>query len=272
MKLKRYLKNKNLLIGSIIIGILLLMMVISIFYTPYSPNKMDTSQCLKAPSLKHLLGTDNFGRDILSRLMKGSEIVFLVGFSSVVIGLFFGIIIGSPAGYFGGIIDELLMRIIDTKMAFPGVLLALMLISIFGTAFSNLLLALGIMSISRFARIIRSGYIQLKESEFVKAERARGAGDFRIMYIHILPNIMSQIVVTCSLGFASAVLAEAGLSYLGLGVQPPNSSWGRMLNEAQGYITSAPWYAVETGILITMVVMGFNLIGDGIRDINDKRL
>lgn len=254
-----------------LIGILVLLMLASFFYTPYEPNLMNTKERFITPCFEHLLGTDNFGRDILSRVMKGAQIAFIVGFSSVAIGLIVGIIIGSIAGYLGGWIDEIIMRFIDAKMAFPGVLLALMLISIFGTGLKNTVLALGIMAIPRFVRITRSGYMQYKEAEFVKAAKVKGAGIFRIMYLHILPNIISPLIVTCSLGFASSVLAESGLSYLGLGIQPPNPSWGKMLNEAQGFVINTPWYAVAPGILITMMVLGFNLIGDGIRDVNDSK-
>lgn len=271
MKIPEYFKNRNFTAGFILIGVLLIMMIISFFYTPYDPNLMNTQQRFLPPAAKHLFGTDNFGRDILSRIMKGSQIAFLVGFCSVAIGLIIGIIFGSTAGYFGGWIDEAVMRIIDAKMAFPGVLLALVLISIFGTGLFNTVLALGIMSISRFARITRSGYMKYKEFEFVKAAKSRGAGVFRIMYIHILPNMISPLIVTSTLGFASAVLSEAGLSYLGLGIQPPNPSWGMMLNEAQGFIINTPWYAVAPGIMITIMVLGFNLLGDGIRDINDMK-
>ncbi|HEY8462953.1 MAG TPA: ABC transporter permease [Bacillota bacterium] len=267
----RLFKNPSFLIGSILIGILLMMMVISFFYTPADPNAMNIQARFALPGAGHILGTDNFGRDILSRIMKGSQIAFSVGFLTLVIGLVAGTLIGSIAGYYGGIVDEVLMKIIDIKMAFPGVLLALMLIAAFGTGINNTLLALGLMAIPRFARVIRSGYLQYKEMDFVKAARARGAGNLRIMYIHILPNLLSPLIVTSSLSFASAVLAEAGLSYLGLGVQPPDPSWGKMLNEAQAYIAEAPWYAVIPGILITMMVLGFNLIGDGLRTVYDVK-
>lgn len=272
MNIKKYLKNRNFLLEIILAGSLFLMMAVSIFYTPYPPNEMNTNKCFLQPCLQHLFGTDNFARDILSRLMKGSQTAFFIGFLSVVIDFVFGVLIGSIAGYFGGIIDDLVMRIIDAKMAFPGVLLALMLISIFGTGFYILVLALGIMAISRFARITRGEYMQYKKREFVNAEKARRASAFRIMYIHILPNIISPLIVTCSLSFASAILSEAGLSYLGLGIQPPNPSWGKMLNEAQVYMLSCPWYAVAPGMMITIIVVAFNLIGDGIRDINDPRI
>ncbi|MBF8982071.1 ABC transporter permease [Lutibacter sp. B2] len=268
MKLK---KNLALYIGVGIVAILLFLMIISLFYTPYDANKMVIAERFQAPSIKHWLGTDNFGRDILSRIMEGSQTAFYVGTVSVLIALIGGIIIGALAGYMGGWVDEVVMRIIDALMAFPSILLALVFIAVFGVSTQNTMLAIGIRSIPTFARIARSGFIQYKEFEFVKAAKAIGAGPFRIMFIHILPNVMSSLIIAASMGFATAVLAEAGLSYLGLGVQPPHPSWGRMLNEAQGYLMKAPWYTFAPGTVITMSVLGFNLLGDGIRDMCDTR-
>ena len=159
----------------------------------------------------------------------------------------------------------------DAKMAFPGVILALVFITIFGSGILNTAAALGIMAIPRFCRMTRSGFMQIKEMDYIKAARTRGASNIRIMFIHILPNVVSSLIVTASLGFSSAVLSEAGLSYLGLGIQPPDASWGKMLFEAQGYLLTNPWYAVVPGIMITIMVLGFNLLGDGIRDVTDCR-
>lgn len=257
--------NIELYIGLIIIGFIGLMAVISLFYTPFDPNKMDIVNKFQAPSATHLLGTDQFGRDILSRIMVGSKLIFLVGFSTVGISLLIGGTLGALAGYYGGLLDDILMKIIEAKMAFPGVLLALMLISIFSPSVWIIILALSIMNIPRFTRVVRSGYIQYKDAEFIQAAHVIGLSHLRIMLVHILPNIASSILVTCALSFGTTILSEAGLSYLGLGLQPPHASWGKMLNEAQGFMLQSPLTAIIPGVMITLVVLGFNLIADGLR-------
>ncbi len=264
-------KNISFYIGASLVCILLLIMLVSFFYTPYDVNNMVVSDRFQPPSSKYLLGTDNFGRDILSRIMQGTQTAFLVGTSSVVISMGIGVMLGASAGYLGGWIDEIIMRIIDALMAFPTILLALVFIAIFGPTTLNTTIAIGIRGIPTFARIARSGFLQFKEMEFVKAAQSIGASKLRIMFIHILPNIISPIIISASLAFATAVLSEAGLSYLGLGIQPPDPSWGRMLKEAQSYLSRAPWYTLSPGIIITMAVLGFNLLGDGIRDLRDPR-
>lgn len=259
------------MIGVGMVTFLALLLLMSFIYQPYDPNEMDTLNSFQAPSAAHLLGTDNFGRDIFSRIIKGSQTAFLVGMTAVGIGMAVGVTLGAVAGYFRGWADKIIMMIMDAKMAFPGVILALVFITIFGSGILNTAAALGIMAIPRFCRMTRSGFMQIKEMDYIKAAKTRGASDFRLMFVHILPNVMSSLVVTASLGFSSAVLSEAGLSYLGLGIQPPDASWGKMLFEAQGYLLSAPWYALIPGIMITIMVLGFNLLGDGIRDVTDCR-
>ena len=265
--LKKCLRNKNFILGSCMVGLMVLIMVVGFFYMPYDPDVMDTEHELQFFSAAHPLGTDQFGRDILSRIMEGTRVSFLVGALTVVFGLVVGGTIGSIAGYYGGKIDEVIMKLIDTQMAFPGVLLALMLIAVFGNSLQNLIFALGIMSIPRFARISRSGFIKYRDAEFIKAARSRGAGDGRIIFLHILPNIVPELIVTSSLGFAGAVMSEAGLSYLGLGIQPPTPSFGKMLSEAQAEILQAGWYVLVPAVAITLLVMGFNLIGDALQEV-----
>ena len=265
--LKKCLRNKNFILGSCMVGLMVLIMVVGFFYMPYDPDVMDTEHELQFFSAAHPLGTDQFGRDILSRIMEGTRVSFLVGALTVVFGPLVGGAVGAVAGYYGGKIDEVIMKLIDTQMAFPGVLLALMLIAVFGNSLQNLIFALGIMSIPRFARITRSGFIKYRDAEFIKAARSRGAGDGRIIFLHILPNIVPELIVTSSLGFAGAVMSEAGLSYLGLGIQPPTPSFGKMLSEAQAEILQAGWYVLVPAAAITLLVMGFNLIGDALQEV-----
>lgn len=257
--------NSELLIGLILIGLVITMALISLFYTPYDPNAMDIVSKLQPPSLDHLLGTDQFGRDVLSRIMVGSRLVLVVGIGTVMISLLLGGGLGILAGYYGGVVDSLIMKLIEIKMAFPGTLLALMLIAILRPSVSIIVLALSIMNIPRFTRVVRSGYLQYKNATFVEAAKVLGLSNTRIMLVHILPNISSSIYVTMALSFSSAILSEAGLSYLGLGLQPPLASWGKMLNEAQPYMIQAPLLAIVPGIMITIIVLGFNLLSDGLR-------
>lgn len=265
--LKKCLHNKKFIIGLCMVGLMVLVMVVGFFYMPYDPDAMDTENELQFFSAAHPLGTDQFGRDVLSRIMQGARVSFLVGALTVVFGLVVGGAVGAVAGYYGGKVDEVIMKLIDTQMAFPGVLLALMLIAVFGNSIQNLILALGVMSIPRFARITRSGFIKYRDAEFIRAARSRGAGDGRIIFRHILPNIVPELIVTSSLGFAGAVMSEAGLSYLGLGIQPPTPSFGKMLSEAQGEILQAGWYVLVPAAAITLLVMGFNLIGDALQEV-----
>ena len=265
--LKKCLRNKNFILGSCMVGLMVLIMVVGFFYMPYDPDVMDTEHELQFFSAAHPLGTDQFGRDILSRIMEGTRVSFLVGALTVVFGLVVGGAVGAVAGYYGGKIDEVIMKLIDTQMAFPGVLLALMLIAVFGNSLQNLIFALGIMSIPRFARITRSGFIKYRDAEFIKAGRSPGAGGGRIIFLPILPHIVPELIVTSSLGFAGAVMSEAGLSYLGLGIQPPTPSFGKMLSEAQAEILQAGWYVLVPAAAITLLVMGFNLIGDALQEV-----
>lgn len=267
----RLTRNFSLVLGLSFVSILFVLMAVSFIYTPHDANAMAIADRLQSPSYAHLLGTDNFGRDVLSRVMVGAQTAFYVGCVSVAIGLTGGFVIGALAGYAGKWIDEVLMRAVDSLLAFPGILLALILVTIFTPSLFQTMLAIGILFIPTFARVIRSGVLQHREAEYVRAARGIGASHFNVIFVQILPNIASPIITTVALSFSTAILIEAALSYLGLGVQPPDPSWGRMLNEAQGYLAKAPWYTLAPGVMITVAVLGFNLLGDGIRDLRDNR-
>lgn len=259
----------NLILGCIILAFFLFIMFISFFYTPYDANQMRSEERFHPPGDRYLLGTDNFGRDILSRIMKGTQTAFFVGTISVVIGMLIGVILGALSGYFGGWYDRVIMKINETIQAFPGILLALMIVAVFGPGTINTIVALSITAVPGFIRITRSGFLQFKECNFVEAAKALGFSVWRILFRHILPNLLPTLIVAASNGFAAALLAEAGLSYLGLGVQPPEPSWGRMLHEAQNYLFKAPWYSLAPGFALLMLILGFNLLSDGIRDLID---
>lgn len=254
----------NFKVGSILTGIVVLIVLFGLIHTPYDPNAMNASLKNMGPSILHPFGTDNFGRDILSRVMEGASTTFMIAITTVAIGSTFGTILGAATGYFGGWLDEILMRINDGLTAFPSILLALVFVSIFGSGTYNIVIALGVIFIPSFARVVRSEYILLKEMDFIKNAKLMGAGKLRIMFVHILPNTRPILVSSIMIGFNNAVLAEAGMSYLGLGVQPPDASLGRMLSEAQAYLVSAPWYAIAPGLMIVCTVLGISLMSGGV--------
>ena len=268
MKNKKW--NYNLTIGMVIAVIVVLMAVIGFFWTPYGPTDMDYMLKNAAPSLLHPFGCDNFGRDILSRIMNGMGTTCFVALSTVGIGVVFGTIIGSITGFFGGWVDEVVMRISDAISAFPSVLTALIFISVLGPGKMNVILALGILFIPSYARIVRSEIIRYKELEFVKSAQVMGASKLRIIFVHILPNALVSMLTSATVGFNNAVLAEASMSYLGLGVQPPEPSLGLMLSDAQGYLQSAPWYVIFPGLTIVVIILGFSMISEGLR-VNQTR-
>lgn len=265
-KIARY-KNYNFIIGCILTGMLCLLILIGFIYTPYDPEAMDETQKLAGISFSHILGCDNFGRDIFSRIIKGSGTTLMVAAGTVLIGSVIGTMIGAVTGYYGGWLDEILMRINDAVFAFPSVLLALVFISLLGPGMMNVVISLGIAFIPSFARIVRSEFLRCKNMDYVKQARLMGAGNLRIMFVHILPNTVPVLFSSIMIGFNNAVLAEAGMSYLGIGVQPPDASLGRMLSEAQAYLFTRPSYAFFIGVFIILMVLGFSLLGEGIKDI-----
>lgn len=258
-------RNYNLIVGLGLTGFFLLMAILGQFWTPYSPTQMNSAAVNLAPGLAHPMGTDNFGRDILSRVMSGSGMTFFVAVCTVLMGAVIGTIVGAFTGYFGGWLDEIIMRINDMLLSFPSILLALIFISFLGPGTANVIMALGILFIPSFARIVRSEMIRYKELDFVKSAKVMGIGPLRIMFAHILPNTVVSMLTAAAIGFNNAVLAEASMSYLGLGVQPPAASLGRMLSEAQSYLYSAPWYAIFPGVTIILIILGFSMISEGLR-------
>ncbi len=269
--LRTFTSNRLALAG---MGILLLLALGAIFapwLTHYSPTQTDFEALQKAPSAKHLLGTDELGRDIFSRVLYGARISLVAGLISVSIALFFGGLIGLLAGFYGGWVDNVLMRLTDAMLAFPFLVLAIALAAVLGPSLQNTLLAIGIVTTPVFARLVRGQTLAERPRDYVQAAVALGSGDIRIVFNHLLPNITGSLIVQASLSTAAAVLAEATLSFLGLGIQPPTPSWGSMLNAARGYLAYTPWMAIFPGLAIFLAVLAFNLIGDGLRDALDPR-
>ncbi|GAV23077.1 nickel transporter permease [Carboxydothermus pertinax] len=270
---RRLFKNKAAVVGLIIVLLLIFTAIFAPFLAPYDPiNDGTLKDRLKAPSAEHLLGTDKLGRDILSRIIYGARISIEVGVISVGLALIIGTLMGLLSGYYGGFLDSLLMRIVDIIMAFPSILLAIAITSVLGPSLSNAMIAIGIVMVPSFARVVRSTVLSLKEMEFVEAARAVGASDFSILIRHILPNSLAPLIVQGTMSIGTAILDAAGLSFLGLGAQPPTPEWGAMLVDARELLVKAPWVAFFPGLAIMLNVLGFNLLGDGLRDALDPRL
>ena len=259
------MKNRYLLTGGILSALVTSVIVTGYFWTPYSTTAMNAREKMQPPSLSHWFGTDNFGRDVFSRVMQGAGCSFLIAVLVVLIGCFAGVVIGSLCGYFGGTADLILMRICDTITAFPAILLALVIISIAGSSVSNIVLALGILFIPSFARVVRTQYAGIRDLNYIKAARLEGVSVPRILYAHILPNTLPVLVPAMTIGFNNAVLAEASMSFLGIGIQPPMASLGSMLKDSQNYLTSAPWYALGAGFSIVLLILSFSLLSEGIQ-------
>lgn len=257
--------NKYLTAGLLMTGVAVLLGIVGLFWTPYSTTAMSASEKFAAPSLRHLFGTDNFGRDIFSRVMQGCSTTITISMLVVLFSATAGIVLGAVTGYFGGLLDELVMRVTDAVNGFPSILLTLVIISILGTGKQNVILSLGIVFIPSYVRIVRGEFIRLRDADYIRRARLMGVGRLRILFVHILPNIFSVFWVSVMIGFNNAILAESGMSYLGIGVQPPNASLGKMLSDAQGYLQSAPWYALAPGLAIVWIVLGFSLLSEGIR-------
>jgi len=269
--IKAFRRNKVAVIGLFLMLILLFMACFAALLAPYDVREQNIRHRYSAPKADHLLGTDDLGRDVLSRIIVGSQVSLFVGVSSVFFAMSIGVVLGMVAGYKSGFIDNIITRFVDMLMSFPSLLLGLLVVSALGPGLRNTILAIAIAFVPRFARIARGPTLSLKEQEFILASRAAGATDSRIIFLHILPNLMGEIVVMASLWIATAIIIESSLSFLGLGVQPPTPSWGIMIKTGVDEITIAPWLAVFPGLAICIAVLAFNLIGDGMRDLLDPR-
>jgi peptide/nickel transport system permease protein len=264
--------NKLVLVGGTIVALIILAGVLAPVLAPYSPYEQHNVDQLLGPSRVYPLGTDEFGRDVLSRVLFGARISIQVAAISVSIGLVIGGILGLIASYFGGIWDLVIMRFIDILFAFPAILLAIAVLALLGPSLVNVMIAIGIIFIPIFTRVIRAAGLVIVQEQYVEASRASGAGHLRIMLSHMLPNALPPILVQTTLAISYAILSEAALSFLGLGAQPPEPSWGTMLNAGRGFMTFAPWTSMAPGVAIFFAVLGFNVLGDGLRDILDPRL
>jgi len=270
--LKRIVREKSGLVGAVLILMFLLTAIAPGLFVKHDPFKMNMKYRLQPPSSQFWFGTDEFGRDLYSRIILGSQVSLRVSFFTVILANLGGIFLGLFGGYFGGIRDNAIMRFMDIMFSFPFILLAILIIAITGPGLTNVVASLAIAYLPYSARITRGAVLAVKESQYVEAAKATGASDWRVIRKYILPNIAAPLTVYITLSFAFALLSEAGLQFLGLGARPPTPSWGLMLNEARGVIELAPWTGIFPGIAIALAVMGFNLLGDGLRDFLDPKM
>lgn len=263
--MKELRQNKLFMAGVMIVGVVVVLAVFAPFFAGYDPNNINLKEALIGPSPDHLLGTDSLGRDLFSRMLYGARISLSVGFVAVGISVLIGVILGSIAGYYGGSVDNVISRFIDIMLCFPTFFLILSTIAVLGPGIWNIMVIIGLTSWMGVARLIRAEILSLKEREFVEAARAIGAGDVRIIVRHLIPNGIGPVLVSATLGVAGAILIESGLSFLGLGVQPPNPSWGNILTESKSTLGIAWWITVFPGLAILITVLGYNLLGEGLR-------
>ncbi len=265
---RRFSRDRRAMVGLVIVVVFCLAALLGELASPYDPQSQNYA-LLEAPSFAHPLGTDNVGRDLLSRIIVGARISMVVGISTVTLAAVVGIVLGVAAGYYGGWIDMVVMRAIDVLWAFPNFILAVMLVAIFGLGLQNVIVAIALAYVDDFARIIRGMVLVLKEDDFVTAARAMGASNRRMMFKHIFPNALPPVIVQASVFVAAAILAEAGLTFLGLGVSPLTPTWASILNDARPFFTRAWWLGTFPGVVIMLIVLAVNFVGDAIRDIND---
>jgi len=262
--------DKKALVGLIVLAIFLATAILAPLISPYDPNDMDF-EMMEAPSMVHPLGTDDLGRDLLSRIIHGTQISLFVGISTVAISLFFGVALGVAAGYYGGWLDNIIMRYIDLQWAFPNFIIAVYLVAVFGSGLLNVIIAISLAFLDDFARIARGMVLVIKEEQYVAAARTVGTSDFRIMWRHIAPNAVAPIIVQATVSISYAILGEASLSFLGLGVEVDTPTWGLILAEGRSFISRAWWLGVFPGVAIMLTVLSINFLGDGLRDYLDVR-
>ncbi|MDD2205731.1 MAG: nickel transporter permease [Aminobacterium sp.] len=270
--MRRLKKNRLAMFGLTIVVLLFITALFADFIAPYSYAKQHLSDAFQAPNSKYILGTDEFGRDIFSRIVYGSRISLQVGFIAVGLAVVVGGFLGAVSGFYGGKIDNLIMRAMDILLSIPQILLAIAIAASLGPGLFNLMIAVGISSIPSYARIVRSAVLSIRNQEFVEAAKAMGSSDFRIIMKHILPNSMAPIIVQATLGVAFAILTAAGLSFIGLGIQPPMPEWGAMLSGGRGYIRDYPYMTLFPGLAIMITILALNFLGDGLRDALDPKL
>ncbi|MGM9589878.1 MAG: ABC transporter permease [Faecousia sp.] len=268
----RMKRDKKAMLGLVIVCVLLLFALIPDVLAPYGMDEQRPAEALQWPNAKHLMGTDNFGRDIFSRIIYGARTSIEVGFVAVGFACITGCLLGAIAGFYGGWVDNVIMRAMDVLMAIPSTLLAISIAAALGSGLFNLMIAAGIGTIPSYARTVRASVLTVKDQEYIEAARASGAGDLRIILRHILPNCLAPIIVRSTMGVASAILTCASLSYIGLGVQPPTPEWGNMLNTGKAYLLNEWYMALFPGLAIMMVILALNLLGDGLRDALDPRM
>jgi peptide/nickel transport system permease protein len=268
----RFSHNKLAVMGSVLVGILFIVAIFASVISPYEPDHIDRFHILEPPSGPHLLGTDDIGRDVFSRMLFGSRVSLAVGFVAVGIATIIGIIMGAIAGYYGGIIDRVIMRFVDVMLSIPSFFLILAVIAFVGPSIWNIMVIIGVTSWMGVARLVRAEFLTLKTREYILAAKAIGASHLRIIFRHMLPNSLAPVIVSAVLGVASAVLLESSLSFLGLGVQPPQPSWGNILTAGKANIEIAWWLSVFPGLAILVTVLSYNLLGEGLRDALDPRL
>lgn len=259
-------KNWYLSFGIVLSAVMFCYMLIGFVWTPYDPAHLSGADKLDGPSLSHIFGCDHLGRDIFSRTLDGASTTLTIALAVLLIGFVFGILIGALCGYYGGMIDGMIMRLCDAVTAFPSILLAMVVIALIGPGTYNVIAALGILFVPSFARLVRGEFIKYRGRDFVQAAKLAGVSDFRIIFVHILPNTWSVLLSGLTIGFNNAVLSEASMSFLGIGVGPADASLGRMLSEAQGYLFSAPWCTVFPALIVVLIILGIGMLGEGIRE------